>query len=74
MLVINIQDNMYINVRVYIFINIPLFLGRENDQWELEKRHLQEQHQLQKQNVREAFHMQRHQMQMRHQKVHIRVY
>ena len=44
-------------------------IGRENDQWELEKRHKQEQHQLQRQNVREAFHMQRHQMQMRHQKV-----
>ena len=39
--------------------------------WEMEQRQKQERHQQLKQQVREAFHMQRHQMHVRHQKVHI---
>ena len=49
--------------------NIVSYLGKENEIWELEKKHTQDKHQLLKQQMREAFHMQRHQMQMRHQKV-----
>ena len=44
-------------------------LERENELWEMERRHKQENHQLLKQELREAFHMQRHQMQARHQMV-----
>ncbi|XP_064382334.1 serine/threonine-protein kinase 10-like isoform X2 [Halichondria panicea] len=36
--------------------------------WEMEQRQKQDRHQLLKQQVREAFHMQRHQMHARHQK------
>lgn len=39
--------------------------------WEMEQRHKQEYHQLLKHQLREAFHMQRHQMQVRHQMVSI---
>ena len=39
--------------------------------WEMEQRQKQERHQQLKQQVREAFHMQRHQMHVRHQKVQI---
>ena len=41
-----------------------------NELWEMEQRQKQERHQLLKQELREAFHMQRHQMHSRHQKVH----
>ena len=37
--------------------------------WEMEQRQKQENYQLLKQQVREAFHMQRHQIQVRHQMV-----
>ena len=48
---------------------VIIIIGKENEVWELEKKHTQDKHQLLKQQMREAFHMQRHQMQMRHQKV-----
>lgn len=54
------------------FLNLSLcFLERENELWEMERRHKQENHQLLKQQLREAFHMQRHQMQARHQMVSV---
>ena len=37
--------------------------------WEMEQRQKQDHHQLLKQQLREAFHMQRHQMHLRHQRV-----
>ncbi len=37
--------------------------------WEMEQRQKQDHHQLVKQQLREAFHMQRHQMHVRHQMV-----
>lgn len=37
--------------------------------WEMEQRQKQDHHQLLKQQLREAFHMQRHQMHIRHQMV-----
>lgn len=40
-----------------------------NDLWGMEQRQKQDKHQLLKQELREAFHMQRHQMHSRHQKV-----
>ena len=43
--------------------------GHMNALWEMEQRQKQDRHQQLKQQVREAFHMQRHQMQVRHQKV-----
>ena len=43
--------------------------ARTNAVWEMEQRHKQDRHQQLKQQVREAFHMQRHQMHVRHQKV-----
>ena len=39
-----------------------------SEKWEMEQRHKQDQHQMLKQQLREAFHMQRHQMAVRHQK------
>jgi len=37
--------------------------------WELEERHLQEKHQLHKQQLKDQYFMQRHQLLKRHEKV-----
>ncbi len=52
----------------YLELEQDIRKRKENEVWELEKKHTQDKHQLLKQQMREAFHMQRHQMQMRHQK------
>lgn len=43
--------------------------GHTSMLWEMEQRQKQDSHQLLKQQLREAFHMQRHQMHVRHQMV-----
>ena len=45
-------------------------LDHTNELWEMEQRQKQDKHQMLKQELREAFHMQRHQMRSRHQKVY----
>lgn len=39
--------------------------------WELEERHLQEKHQLHKQQLKDQYFMQRHQLLKRHEKVRL---
>lgn len=43
--------------------------AREAAMWELEERHLQEKHQLLKQQLKDQYFMQRHQLLKRHDKV-----
>lgn len=43
--------------------------AREAAMWELEERHLQEKHQLLKQQLKDQYFMQRHQLLKRHEKV-----
>lgn len=45
------------------------FVAREAAMWELEERHLQEKHQLLKQQLKDQYFMQRHQLLKRHEKV-----
>uniref|UniRef100_A0AAY4F095 non-specific serine/threonine protein kinase n=1 Tax=Denticeps clupeoides TaxID=299321 RepID=A0AAY4F095_9TELE len=45
-----------------------LLRAREAAMWELEERHLQEKHQLQKQQLKDQYFMQRHQLLKRHEK------
>lgn len=45
------------------------FVAREAAMWELEERHLQEKHQLHKQQLKDQYFMQRHQLLKRHEKV-----
>uniref|UniRef100_A0AAR2LZG1 non-specific serine/threonine protein kinase n=1 Tax=Pygocentrus nattereri TaxID=42514 RepID=A0AAR2LZG1_PYGNA len=45
-----------------------LFVAREAAMWELEERHLQEKHQLLKQQLKDQYFMQRHQLLKRHEK------
>lgn len=47
----------------------PVFTAREAAMWELEERHLQEKHQLFKQQLKDQYFMQRHQLLKRHEKV-----
>lgn len=52
----------------------PTFLflpAREAAFWELEERHLQEKHQLLKQQLKDQYFMQRHQLLKRHEKVSV---
>lgn len=46
-----------------------LCAAREAAMWELEERHLQEKHQLFKQQLKDQYFMQRHQLLKRHEKV-----
>lgn len=50
------------------------YVGHTSSLWEKEQRQKQDHNQLQKQQLREAFHMQRHQMHIRHQMVRQRYY
>lgn len=45
--------------------------AREAAMWELEERHLQEKHQLFKQQLKDQYFMQRHQLLKRHEKVKV---
>lgn len=45
--------------------------AREAAMWELEERHLQEKHQLFKQQLKDQYFMQRHQLLKRHEKVNV---
>lgn len=49
--------------------NFPFPSAREAAIWELEERHLQEKHQLLKQQLKDQYFMQRHQLLKRHEKV-----
>lgn len=46
-----------------------LSTAREAGMWDLEERHLQEKHQLFKQQLKDQYFMQRHQLLKRHEKV-----
>ena len=48
---------------------VLLLAAREAAMWELEERHLQEKHQLFKQQLKDQYFMQRHQLLKRHEKV-----
>lgn len=48
-----------------------LFVAREAAMWELEERHLQEKHQQLKQQLKDQYFMQRHQLLKRHEKVRL---
>lgn len=50
-------------------IFLCLRAAREAAMWELEERHLQEKHQLLKQQLKDQYFMQRHQLLKRHEKV-----
>lgn len=50
----------------------PVSTAREAAMWELEERHLQEKHQLFKQQLKDQYFMQRHQLLKRHEKVELR--
>lgn len=57
---------------VLCFLNQPAFFpAREAAIWELEERHLQEKHQLLKQQLKDQYFMQRHQLLKRHEKVSV---
>lgn len=64
-IVVNTTCNTVISIKYEAFTST----GHTSSLWEMEQRQKQDRHQLLKQQVREAFHMQRHQMHARHQKV-----
>lgn len=57
---------------ITLWSNSPdLSTAREVAMWELEERHLQEKHQLFKQQLKDQYFMQRHQLLKRHEKVRL---
>lgn len=47
----------------------PVLLERESTIWDMEENHLQERHQLLKQQLKDLFFLQRHQLVKKHEKV-----
>ena len=68
------QDRIFAEVSVQcqhsgcqVIVLTVQYVGHTSSLWEKEQRQKQDHNQLQKQQLREAFHMQRHQMHIRHQ-------
>ena len=57
------------SVWVCVCVCVCVCAAREAAMWELEERHLQEKHQLHKQQLKDQYFMQRHQLLKRHEKV-----
>lgn len=62
----------YISKKIKVTFENCFLLVREAAIWELEERHLQEKHQLLKQQLKDQYFMQRHQLLKRHEKVNER--
>lgn len=65
----SITHSVILNVE---YISIPVLLERESTIWDMEENHLQERHQLLKQQLKDLFFLQRHQLVKKHEKVGLR--
>lgn len=60
--------------RVYDVTTSILIEARESELWKMEEKHLQERHQVSKQQIKDQFHLQRQQLVLRHDKVRARFF
>lgn len=67
----NLPDIKTCDALVCVFAHV--FAAREAAMWELEERHLQEKHQQLKQQLKDQYFMQRHQLLKRHEKVSVEI-
>ncbi len=64
---LTVKHVMLLYVRAHVCL-----VAREAAMWELEERHLQEKHQQLKQQLKDQYFLQRHQLLKRHEKVRVR--